>query len=578
MVEPAACVRCGRVGPRIASIRTGLCTGCHRPAARPCGKCAKTAEIVVRATATTPDICLNCYELPIGTCIVCGRARPCNYVAEGRPTCVRCLPRSTAACAHCGADRPPTVRWPEGPVCDPCYIRALRRRGTCRDCGEQRRLVAPPGAGAKVCATCAGVTHLDEHVCAVCGIEDKLYERKLCDHCALGRRTRELLGSPDGAVPEALRGVHDAIVASPTPRKALNWLRQGAGAPILAAMAAGTMVVSHEALDEYPRPRAAGHVRHMLIAAGALNGRDDQLAALEHRIHGIVAGVHRPADRQTVSAFATWRVLRGVRRQAQRNTTRRTAITYSRNQVAAAVAFLDWLADHHLTLAECTQADVELWLAGPPWRYDVRSFVAWTAQRKLSGSLTVPPLRSGPGSALDAEQRWDIIDRLLHDDSVDSADRVAGCFVLCYAQPLSRIVAMTVDQITKRDPCSVRFGSQDIEMPAPLGALVAAQAGNGRTHHIGIGSPPTSPWLFPGHLPGRPITASRLGQRLSRYGIDARAARRAALQQLAAEVPAAVLADLLGIGIKTAVDWVKAAGGDWATYAGLIANNRSTAP
>ena len=92
MVEPAACVRCGRVGPRIASIRTGLCTGCHRPAARPCGKCAKTAEIVVRATATTPDICLNCYELPIGTCIVCGRARPCNYVAEARRA-----PRSAVA-------------------------------------------------------------------------------------------------------------------------------------------------------------------------------------------------------------------------------------------------------------------------------------------------------------------------------------------------------------------------------------------------------------------------------------------------------------------------------------------------
>lgn len=45
--------------------------------------------------------------------------------------------------------------------------------------------------------------------------------------------------------------------------------------------------------------------------------------------------------------------------------------------------------------------------------------------------------------------------------------------------------------------------------------------------HQGIGSTPTSRWLFPGHLAGRPITALRLGQRLTAYGIDARAARRA---------------------------------------------------
>ena len=49
------------------------------------------------------------------------------------------------------------------------------------------------------------------------------------------------MAGPDGTVPAALAGVHAALVNSATPRKALNWLRSGAGAPILAAIATGTM-------------------------------------------------------------------------------------------------------------------------------------------------------------------------------------------------------------------------------------------------------------------------------------------------------------------------------------------------
>ena len=71
----------------------------------------------------------------------------------------------------------------------------------------------------------------------------------------------------------------------------------------------------------------------------------------------------------------------------------------------------------------------------------------------------------------------------------------------------------------------------------------------------------TSPWLFPGGLPGRPITASRLGQRLNILGIYAMAGRRAALTDLAAQMPAAVLADLLHIAPGTAVRWMRQAGG-----------------
>lgn len=413
------------------------------------------------------------------------------------------------------------------------------------------------------------------HTCNACGREDKLYERGRCDRCALARRTTEAMTGPHGVVPAALLGVHDTIAASATPRKALNWLRRGAGAPILAELAAGTMTTTHEALDQHPRSAAANHVRQMLVAHGVLAPRDDSLASLEQLNLRTVAAIDRPEDRKIVAAFATWRVLRRVRRRADHNTTARTAISHARNQVLGAVRFLDWLATHDLTLAACTQGDLDLWLAtGPRARYNVHHFVEWTSERKLSTKLRVPPIRSAPGSVLDAETRWTIIARLLHDPEVELADRVAGSFVLLYAQPLSRVAVMTTDAITVTDTSvTVQFGTHAVIVPEPLAAHLTALTTTGRAHHIGIGSTAPSPWLFPGHLPGRPITANQLGQRLAVFGIDARAARRAAQLQLAAEVPAVVLAEMLGITINTAVDWVHAAGGDWANYAALTTTN-----
>jgi hypothetical protein len=48
-------------------------------------------------------------------------------------------------------------------------------------------------------------------------------------------------------------------------------------------------------------------------------------------------------------------------------------------------------------------------------------------------------------------------------------------------------------------------------------------------------------------------------------------ARSAALFQLATELPAAVLARMLGIHITVAVAWQRASAGDWASYAAEVA-------
>lgn len=118
-------------------------------------------------------------------------------------------------------------------------------------------------------------------------------------------------------------------------------------------------------------------------------------------------------------------------------------------------------------------------------------------------------------------------------------------------------------------------GRQRRLVPAPLATLLGALIDTPRAY-IGVGAPATTPWLFPGLLPGRPLTPARLGQRLGKLGIDARAGRRAALIHLAAQLPAAVLADLLHLTPATAVRWVNNAGGDWSRYAAAIATNAIT--
>jgi len=56
------------------------------------------------------------------------------------------------------------------------------------------------------------------------------------------------------------------------------------------------------------------------------------------------------------------------------------------------------------------------------------------------------------------------------------------------------------------------------------------------------------------------------------------AGRRAALISLAAQMPAAVLADLLGLQPTTTVRWMHQAGADWNRYAAELARERNHEP
>jgi hypothetical protein len=87
-------------------------------------------------------------------------------------------------------------------------------------------------------------------------------------------------------------------------------------------------------------------------------------------------------------------------------------------------------------------------------------------------------------------------------------------------------------------------------LPEPISELVRTLAST-RRGHAALGDQGISPWLFPGGQPGRPISAYQLAQPLRKIGIRPAQARSTALYSLAAELPAAILARLLGIHIKS---------------------------
>ncbi len=576
----AACAHCGTVKPVASHDTAGqrICERCrrHDRGHRRCGACGQTASIAVRARGGAPDICVNCYRMPVAVCGVCGRHRGCNFSATGHPVCPSCSPRATAVCARCGQDRPPQARWPEGPVCDTCYTAALRRRIPCASCGQVRRPVSPPGPDADTCASCAGLPV--SSVCGDCGTEDKMFEKHRCARCSLRRRAAMLLSAGTGDVPAVLTALLEAICAARTPAAALNWLRSGGGAGILADLAAGRLAVTHEALDQHPRPRAASYLRHMLVAGGVLPPRDEELARTERWLGGLLASVDDPGHRRLVQAFATWHVMRRLRRSAAAGSRPRTYTAGARNTIKAAARLLSWLGARGTTLPGCRQGDIDDWLATGPGACSVREFLTWAARRGYCERLDVPAPRSQTGTAIAGSQRWDLGSRLLSDDSIEVTDRVAGSLLLLFGQNMTRIAALTTSQVTSsREGVTIQLGRHDLPVPRPLGDLLLKLIADGKPY-TGIGSPPgNSKWLFPGLLPGRPITAARLADRLRALGIPVRAGRRAALTDLAAHLPAAVLADAIGLHPTTAVNWTRQAG-DWNRYAAELARSRNHQP
>jgi hypothetical protein len=193
--------------------------------------------------------------------------------------------------------------------------------------------------------------------------------------------------------------------------------------------------------------------------------------------------------------------------------------------------------------------------------------VRWANRRNLT-SLEFPATKwHGPARTIDTEARWAQARWLLHDHTLSPVDRVAGLLVLLYAQTPAAVSRLTLEHVeTAGHAVHLRLGREPVTLPEPLAGLAAGLLAR-RRGHAALGDQGTSRWLFPGGRPGQPISAYQLAERLRQLGLRPAQSRTTALFGLATELPAAVLARLLGIHIKVAVAWQHASAGDWTSYA-----------
>ena len=568
-IQRPACPRCHRV-VTLSKKRDGLriCRNCcARAHAVPCARCGAVREPATRDAQGAP-LCPNCLvrdPINLEQCVRCGRRQRVNTRAREGPICATCIPATIATCSMCGRTAPCTVSKTTGqPWCRAC----ARCWAECSRCGEW----AAVRAGTREAPLCAGCAVPDPDfwkACPTCGASGRLIAG-VCRRCHLHEQLSELLADVSGEIRPELRALHETLAGVDRPATVVKWLKRATVRSILADLATGRRPLSHDALDDLPPGKPVEHLRSVLVATNALPARDEQLARIERWVTQTVNERSDLEDKQVLHRYAVWHLLRRLR---QRN--RGVEATYGqldvvRQQVRAAIGLLDWLRARGLTLATCGQGDLDAWLASADVsrRAETGHFVRWAISQRLNASLQFAATRwTGPSGPLDQEERWRQARRLLHDDTLDAGDRVAGLLLLLYAQQVSTISRLAIDDIdTSDDAVTLRLGSVPVVLPEPLAALIRELVAT-RRGHSALGDHATSPWLFPGGQPGRPLSADRLGERLRLLGISPAQARSTALFQLATELPAAILARMLGIHIKVAVAWQQLSAGDWTGYA-----------
>ncbi|WP_460069065.1 hypothetical protein [Streptomyces sp. YKOK-I1] len=509
-----------------------------------------------------------------------------------RAGAVRVVP---AGCGSCGRQRPlpyikGTVR-----ICGTCGHRRFSRREVCSVCGVARSVARRDRQGRSQCAQCARRDDPDQYPATVLahlvrldtGLDEATLKEVLrqaapkpfavrrltceletvpslltgdgargsahlltpaiparhglCETCAAPDRLRELLGDDRGIVAPGLEPVFRAL-AGGKPSSVLEWLNRPGRAALLSQIRNTGMPVTHGMLDQLAPADRTRMLRMILVATHVLPERDEQLAALERWVSQFLKNTTDPVERRLLHAFVTWHYLRRLRRKHHpgRPLSPHTAANV-RYCLAQSAQFLKWLREHGAPLAACSQHDIDTWLAeGTVMRFKACGFVRWAAcHNHIRRPVAFPPMPSAkPYRTLpDDADRWRLVHRFLHDDSIAAVDRVAGLLVLLYGQPLTKIAALTTDQVLITGVgIRLALGPHPVTVPPPLDQLLIHLAED-RDGALALGRSTDHSWLLPGTHPGRPRSPRQLRTRLASYGLPSRRGRNSALMDLAAQMP-----------------------------------------
>jgi len=201
---------------------------------------------------------------------------------------------------------------------------------------------------------------------------------------------------------------------------------------LLIGMGTGAIGISHAALDALPRSRTTEIIRSQLVAAGCMPHRNSYAADFQSWLNACLAGIQPAANRIVLHEYGTWRLLPRIHRPRDGRPQTYSTLQYAKTRIRSADRFLAWLGQRNTWLAAATQTDVDEFLSlHAQLAGTLQPFLRWTTQTRNSRRLGChQERRDQPKPAITADKRWQLLRRLLHDDSLDSADRVMGAIIL----------------------------------------------------------------------------------------------------------------------------------------------------
>lgn len=483
------------------------------------------------------------------------RGRP--RVTTGAIECSRC---------HRMANRM-RVYWPGEQLCNSCFYTAMRTHGLCPICGHDGVL---PGRRSRtdsrpVCLTCAGIP--GNFTCTTCQCEGEMYRRGQCARCALrDDLCTILLHHP--ADPAAMATLIEVLCGVDRPESILTWKRNIQVLQLLGGITSGAIPLTHEGLTAAGPGRHVDHLRSLLQHHGLLPQRDEHLARFEIWLAAKLDPIDSPTIRTPVEQFATWHHLRRLRSESKPGQSSDGPVRAAKQEVTETIKFLNWLEHtHQRTIADCTQQDVDEYLtSGPTTRHLIRTFFVWAKRSRLNVAVQIGFRQAKTTPTITQDQRLAWIKELLTGDSETLPYRIAGILLLLYAQPLTKIAALQSTAISYADgETRIALGKEPIPVPEPFASQLNYHRHN-RPNLRTAGGAIGTPWLFPSSRPGRHIDPQAVMQRLRALGVNLLGSRNTALQQLVSEIPAPLVAEMLGYSDRVTQRHAAEVGRTWAEY------------
>ncbi|WP_199559469.1 hypothetical protein [Mycobacterium avium] len=99
------------------------------------------------------------------------------------------------------------------------------------------------------------------------------------------------------------------------------------------------------------------------------------------------------------------------------------------------------------------QADIDNWLAHGTWRHrEIRPFLHWTTQRRITHGASAPANRPSPPSVfIDEATHLEQLRRCLNDNTIDIDVRASGALILLYGITTMRVLGLRQNQIHTQD-------------------------------------------------------------------------------------------------------------------------------